>query len=67
MRHVHSVLIILAFFGANASAAVFQFTVPVATSKGDRAAYLWIPRVALIAQRSVCPPAREASAPNSRS
>jgi len=43
MRNVCGVLLILAISPASASAAVFQYSVPVATSKGSRPAYLWIP------------------------
>jgi len=43
MRHVHSASIILAFLAASTFAAVFQYTVPVATSQGESAAYLWVP------------------------
>ncbi|HUT32561.1 MAG TPA: hypothetical protein VNE39_03690 [Planctomycetota bacterium] len=43
MRHVCSALAIVASLAASAFAAVFQYTVPVATSKGESAAFLWIP------------------------
>jgi hypothetical protein len=36
-------LTILALFAASATAAVFQYAVPVNTSRGERTAYLWIP------------------------
>jgi len=34
---------VLGLLAASASAAVFQYTVPVATTRGESAAYLWIP------------------------
>ena len=40
MRCVLSAMLVLA---TSASGAVFQYTVPVATSRGERAAFLWIP------------------------
>jgi len=43
MRTVYSVLIILVLTATAASAAVFQYSVPVATSKGEKAAFMWIP------------------------
>jgi hypothetical protein len=43
MRHVYSSLCIFAFLTVSVSAAVLQYSVPIATSKGDRAAFLWIP------------------------
>ena len=43
MRPVHRALILLAATTLPASGAVFQYTVPVATEKGESAAFLWIP------------------------
>jgi len=43
MRRLCSSLIGLVFLTASVSAAVFQYSVPVATSRGDRSAFLWIP------------------------
>ena len=43
MRPVHCALIILTVSTLSASGAVFQYTVPVATEKGESAAFLWIP------------------------
>ncbi|HUT11511.1 MAG TPA: hypothetical protein VMY42_13505 [Thermoguttaceae bacterium] len=43
MRHVFRAGFILAFSAASVSAAVFQHTVPVTTSQGNAAAFLWIP------------------------
>jgi hypothetical protein len=43
MKNVVSTLIILACSAISAPAAVFQYSVPVATSKGQRSAFLWIP------------------------
>jgi hypothetical protein len=40
---VHTTLIFLVFTETAVSAAVFQYSVPVATSRGERAAFLWIP------------------------
>jgi hypothetical protein len=36
-------LILLALHAVSASAAVFQYAVPVTTSRGERTAFLWIP------------------------
>ncbi len=43
MRYTCTSLLIFALSAAYTSAAVFQYAVPVATSKGERSAYLWIP------------------------
>jgi hypothetical protein len=43
MWTVHTALIFLALIDMAASAAVFQYSVPVATSRGQKAAFLWIP------------------------
>jgi len=43
MRHVLRGLTILALTAASATAAVFQYAVPVPTDRGERTAYLWIP------------------------
>ncbi|UCG49971.1 MAG: hypothetical protein JSU94_09330 [Phycisphaerales bacterium] len=43
MRQVQSALTILVFLAASVSAAVFQYSVPVETTKGERDAFLWIP------------------------
>jgi hypothetical protein len=40
---IQTALIFLAFTDMPASAAVFQYSVPVATSRGEKAAFLWIP------------------------
>ena len=43
MRCTHAVPIVLSVLALPASAAVFQYTVPVATGKSQAAAFLWIP------------------------
>jgi len=43
MRHICRTFIVAAFSLLPASAAVFQYTVPVVTNKGPSAAFLWIP------------------------
>ena len=43
MRLFHSALIVLALSHLSASAAVFQYTVPVQTEKGVTSAFLWMP------------------------
>ncbi len=41
--YVYASLAILVFSATIVSAAVFQYSVPIETSKGQRAAFLWIP------------------------
>jgi hypothetical protein len=43
MLSVYASLAILLFSATIVSAAVFQYSVPVATSRGEKAAFLWIP------------------------
>jgi len=40
---VYTSLAVLVFSSTVASAAVFQYSVPIETSKGEKAAFLWIP------------------------
>jgi pimeloyl-ACP methyl ester carboxylesterase len=43
MRCARNILALLALCATSVSAAVFQYAVPVETSRGERTAYLWIP------------------------
>ena len=43
MRIILHILILLALFAASSPAAVFQYTVAVATEKGQSQAFLWLP------------------------
>jgi len=43
MRQLGFAWVALAWLAASASAAVFQYCVPVATDRGERAAFLWLP------------------------
>jgi len=43
MWSIHTALIFLALTDMAASAAVFQYSVPVVTNRGQKAAFLWIP------------------------
>jgi len=43
MRHISGIFVFTVFFTINLSAAVFQYTVPVTTSRGKSEVFLWIP------------------------
>jgi hypothetical protein len=43
MRSVLHALLVLTLLAASAEAAVFQYRAPVAASRGERSAFLWIP------------------------
>jgi hypothetical protein len=43
MQNINLSLLILLFMSTIVSAAVFQYSVPIETSRGERSAFLWIP------------------------